>query len=72
MTKKPRQNYLSKVFIKQDGKYDFKRSKPWNKREQTDKVDMFANVTMSDLQHGMSNRGNSKRFARHKLRQRME
>ena len=54
---------------KQDGKYDFKKSKPWNEKEYTEERGIFDNVSLSDVMHGLQNRGNAKRFARHKFRQ---
>ena len=72
MSSKPRQKHLNKVHIKQDGKYDFKPDKPWNKREVEKERSIFDNITMGDLMEGFNNRGNQKRFARHTFRQRME
>ena len=69
MTKKPRKKYLSKVHIKQDGKYDFKKDKPWKPEKEPS---IWDNLDMSDLMEGFNNRGNQKRFARHTYRQRME
>ena len=69
MTKKPRKNYLSKVHIKLDGKYDFKKDKPWKPEKETS---IWDNIDMGDLMEVFNNRGNQNRFARHTYRQRME
>jgi len=52
-----------KIIVKKSGKYNFKKSKPWNKRDND--FDIFENVTGEDLASGFFNEGHGKKFAKH-------
>ena len=69
MSKKPRNKYLQKIHVKQDGKYDFKKDKPWKPEKEPS---IWDNIDLSDLQHGFRNETHAKRFSKHQYRQRME
>ena len=72
MSTKPRKKYLGKAYIRFDEDIVKKKSKPWDKRTVEKERGTFDNVNMSDIMEGMTNRTNSKRFARHKYRQHIE
>ena len=62
---------IGKGYVTIEPKYK-KEDKPWKKRTVEKERGIFDNIDMSDLQHGLSNRTNAKRFSQHKFRQRME
>lgn len=69
MTQKPRKKYLSKILVKQDGKYNVKKDKPWKPEKEPS---IWDNIDLKDVEEGFRNKTHAKRFSNHSYRQRME